>query len=214
MEVSEIKIKTKEHQTDFMKLSLSLKLAALIIMGTASSLLATGVAQNFEFQWTTSDSGFSPTFLNITAILGVQIQASTAITGFEITTPNGVWTPTSFTPTGGTASGTPFWQSGASLTVSGTTAAPVLTFAGNGDILETPGGTFYEVNLQTTSITGSMFFAPNDASGTSTGSWNPVTQSASAPEAADTWMLLLAAVGGLAILHQSQRIGAGRNKQF
>ncbi len=192
-----------------MKTTLQLKLAALIIIGTASSLLGSPAPQNFEFQWETTDSGFSPTFLNITAALGIQTSAAMAITSFEITTPNGVWTPTAFTPTGGSPLSPVSWQDGSMLTVSGTTAAPVLTFAGNGDNLDTSGGTFYQVNLQTSSMSDSIFIAPTDDDSPSTGTWVPVLADAgNVPETSDSLMLLLVSATGLCVYQRFQSVRA------
>jgi hypothetical protein len=185
-----------------MKLTLTLKLVALIIIGTASSLLAATpppTPQDFEFEWQGSDGAFSPTFLYITAALGIPTAPGAAITDFQITTPVGVWTQDGFTKLNGQVLSPVTWLADSTLTVSGSTAAPVLTFSNGGDTLTTPGNFPFMVNLATDSITDSQTFAPADVTGANTGSWTPVLDDADtpAPDATNSLLLFAVAIAGL-----------------
>jgi hypothetical protein len=183
-----------------MKLSLQLKIAALIIIGTASSLMGAGLPTaplDFEFQWQDSSGMFSPTYLYITAVLGIATDPTDAITDFQITTPNGVWTPGVYTPNDGPVRTSLTWNVDSTLTVSGSATAPVLTFSAGGDILKTVGGFPSTVTLQTDSISTTFTPVVNDVNASMTGSWMPVLDDDVAPDAASSLGLLAFAGIGL-----------------
>jgi hypothetical protein len=189
-----------------MKLTLTLKLVALIIIGTASSLLAATAPQDFEFQWQGSDGTFSPTFLNITVALGIPTAPGTAIGDFQITTPVGVWTQDGFTKLNGQVLSPLKWVDGSTLTVSGSAAAPVLTFSDGGDTLETSDRFPFMVNLETGSITDSQIFAPSDVTGANNGSWTPVLDDTdtAAPDASSSLVLFAIAIAGLSATYRTR----------
>jgi hypothetical protein len=192
-----------------MKLSLQLKIAALIIIGTASSLMGSGVPVtplDFEFQWQDSSGMFSPTYLYITAALGIATDPTSAITDFQITTPNGVWTPGVYTPNVGAPRFSVTWIAGSTLTVSGSAAAPVLTFSAGGDILTTGGNFPSTVTLQTGSISTTFTPVVNDVNASMTGSWMPVLDDDVAPDAASSLGLL--AFAGIGLMAARRMTGA------
>jgi hypothetical protein len=199
-----------------------IKVIALAIFATASSVMANVLPppplNYFEFQWQTSDGTFSPTYLTLAAYQSLSAFASAAnFIDFEITTPNGVWTPTTFTPAQGSPYSSPFLFSG-SFAVTGMLSAPVLTFGSGGVTIDTmtAQGGHYEVNLTTSQISNSQFFGNQVSSpqvlspqiSSSTGTWVPVPLNTSASDPGSSLLLFIIAVPGLLVCYYCQRAKA------
>jgi hypothetical protein len=165
----------------------------------------------FDFQYvsTSPTTGFAPTSVQVLVPAGEMGLAlpDSAIVNYQITTPEGVWTPAGFAPILGPDSGTPFFVGGGvevdlngNLIFTGTVnieaqedTISVQSFVAN---------PFYDVQLTTTSVSDTTTFspAPSDANG-STGNWIPVV---AVPEISDTFVLLLVSAASLGVYHRFQ----------
>ena len=194
-----------------MKTTSYLTLAALAFLSAAPALQASIAPQTYEFQYTTTTAGFSPTYVWVTATLDTPVLASLSILNYQVTTPEGTWTPTSYQPNPGTASATPFWARGQ---VEVTDGGSTLLFTAPADLnafgqqlpTDIGAGSHYNVNLTTTSVSDTTIVTPTIPSGSS-GSWSLVT-GLPVPEATNTLMLFAAAVTGLGVYFRFQRARA------
>jgi hypothetical protein len=202
-----------------MKLTRYFALGALAYCASAAPMFAITIGDGpsaptlykFEYDPTTPTTGFSPTFIEVlvpTGDFGATLAASSAIVDFQITTPEGVWTPTGY--------------SGASLGTTTPNLSGNLEVTGNGSIVDfldsvtisanefgaVPAdarlsGFVDQVTLTTTSVSDTITFIPAPAGNDgSQGTWNPVPLNA--PEAGNTFLLLLVSAAGLGVYRQFQ----------
>ncbi len=197
-----------------MKMTNYLTLAALAFLNATPALLASTAPQThtYEFQYTTTTPGFSPTYVWVTAALDTPVLASLSILNYQVTTPEGTWTPTSYQPNPGTASASPFWArgqvevTGGGSTLLFTTPADLNVF-GQQTVASDGTGSYYNVHLTTTSISDTTVVTPLTPVGSS-GSWSLVPAGLPVPEASNTLLLFAAAVTGLGVYFRFQRARA------
>lgn len=191
-----------------MKMIRHIQIAALVLCGSASPLLASfNPTGTYEFQYIPSDGSFSSTYIWVTASLGQPVAASSSIFNYQITTPGAVWTPAGSQSNVGTPTEKPAWASGL---VEVTDGGKTLTFLSAANLLSASSGLLsyrgYDVQLTTTSVSGSGYGSQEEPNGSS-GTWAPVPadDSPTVPETSNACLLLLTAMAGLGVFHRIQR---------